>query len=137
MLTSINHIGIAVKDLEASKSRYSSLFGIETFHEETVETQKVRIASFDLNGVLIELTAATSEDSPIAQFINKRGEGIHHIAFTSDGISSDLNNARENGIKLINESPVPGAHDMQIAFLHPSSTGGVLMEFCQPQHILK
>jgi len=133
MLTSINHIGIAVKDLESSKERYSTLFGIDSFHEETVETQKVRIASFSLNGVLIELTAATSEDLPIAQFINKRGEGIHHIAFTSDAISSDLNNAREHGIKLINESPVPGAHEMQIAFLHPSSTGGVLMEFCQPQ----
>lgn len=133
MLTSINHIGIAVKDLEASKARYSSLFGIDQFHEETVETQKVHIASFSLNGILIELTAAMSDDSPIAQFINKRGEGIHHIAFTSDAISDDLSKAKENGIKLINEFPVPGAHDMHIAFLHPSSTGGVLMEFCQPQ----
>lgn len=133
MLTSINHIGIAVKDLEASKARYSSLFGIDQFHEETVESQKVHIASFSLNGILIELTAAMSDDSPIAQFINKRGEGIHHIAFTSDAISDDLSKAKENGIKLINELPVPGAHDMHIAFLHPGSTGGVLMEFCQPQ----
>lgn len=133
MLTSINHIGIAVKDLDASKERYSTLFGIKNFHEETVETQKVRIASFSLNGILIELTAALSDDSPIAQFINKRGEGIHHIAFTSDAITEDLSHAQEYGIRLINESPVPGAHDMQIAFLHPSSTGGVLMEFCQPQ----
>jgi len=133
MLTSINHIGIAVKDLEASKARYSLLFGVEKFHEETVETQKVQIASFSLNGILIELTAAISEDSPIANFINKRGEGIHHIAFTSDSISDDLSKAKENGIKLINEYPVPGAHDMHIAFLHPGSTGGVLMEFCQPQ----
>lgn len=133
MLQGINHIGIAVKDLEQSKQRYAQLFNIEQFHEETVEMQKVRIASFSLNGVLIELTAATSDDSPIAQFIAKRGEGIHHIAFTSDSIQEDLSKAKDNGIRLINENPVPGAHDMQIAFLHPTSMGGVLMEFCQPQ----
>jgi methylmalonyl-CoA/ethylmalonyl-CoA epimerase len=133
MLQGINHIGIAVKDLEVSKERYSQLFRVEKFHEETVEMQKVRIASFSLNGVLIELTAATSDDSPIAQFIAKRGEGIHHIAFTTDSIHDDLSHAEEHGIRLINQSPVPGAHDMQIAFLHPSSTGGVLMEFCQPK----
>jgi methylmalonyl-CoA epimerase len=135
MLNGINHIGIAVKDLEASKERYAQLFRIEHFHEETVEMQKVRIASFSLNGVLIELTAAISEDSPIAQFIAKRGEGIHHIAFTSDAIKDDLAHAKEHGIRLINEHPLPGAHDMNIAFLHPSSTGGVLMEFCQPNTI--
>ena len=134
MLQGINHIGIAVKDLEVSKQRYAQLFRIEQFHEETIEMQKVRIASFSLNGVLIELTAAISDDSPIAQFIAKRGEGIHHIAFTSNAIEDDLSHAEEQGIRLINQSPVPGAHDMQIAFLHPSSTGGVLMEFCQPNN---
>lgn len=131
MLQGINHIGIAVRDLEVSKRLYANMFDIIAFHEETVEMQKVRIASFSLNGVLIELTAATSEDSPIAQFIEKRGEGIHHIAFTSDAIHDDLAKAQHNGIRLINETPVPGAHDMHIAFLHPRSTGGVLMEFCQ------
>jgi methylmalonyl-CoA/ethylmalonyl-CoA epimerase len=134
MLQGINHIGIAVKDLEVSKQRYAQLFRIEQFHEETIEMQKVRIASFSLNGVLIELTAAISDDSPIAQFIAKRGEGIHHIAFTSNAIEDDLSHAEEQGIRLINQIPVPGAHDMQIAFLHPSSTGGVLMEFCQPNN---
>jgi methylmalonyl-CoA epimerase len=134
MLQGINHIGIAVKDLEVSKLRYAQLFRVEQFHEETIEMQKVRIASFSLNGVLIELTAAISDDSPIAQFIAKRGEGIHHIAFTSNAIEDDLSRAEEQGIRLINQIPVPGAHDMQIAFLHPSSTGGVLMEFCQPNH---
>jgi methylmalonyl-CoA/ethylmalonyl-CoA epimerase len=134
MLQGINHIGIAVKDLEVSKQRYAQLFSIEQFHEETIEMQKVRIASFSLNGVLIELTAAISDDSPIAQFIAKRGEGIHHIAFTSNAIEDDLLRAEEQGIRLINQIPVPGAHDMQIAFLHPSSTGGVLMEFCQPNN---
>ena len=134
MLQGINHIGIAVKDLEVSKQCYAQLFRVEQFHEETIEMQKVRIASFSLNGVLIELTAAISDDSPIAQFIAKRGEGIHHIAFTSNAIEDDLSHAEEHGIRLINQIPVPGAHDMQIAFLHPSSTGGVLMEFCQPNH---
>jgi len=134
MLQGINHIGIAVKDLEVSKQRYAQLFRIEQFHEETIEMQKVRIASFSLNGVLIELTAAISDDSPIAQFIAKRGEGIHHIAFTSNAIEDDLSHAEKHGIRLINQIPVPGAHDMQIAFLHPSSTGGVLMEFCQPNN---
>ena len=134
MLQGINHIGIAVKDLEVSKERYAQLFRVEQSHEETIEMQKVRIASFSLNGVLIELTAAISDDSPIAQFIAKRGEGIHHIAFTSNAIEDDLSHAEEQGIRLINQIPVPGAHDMQIAFLHPSSTGGVLMEFCQPNN---
>jgi methylmalonyl-CoA/ethylmalonyl-CoA epimerase len=134
MLQGINHIGIAVKDLEVSKQRYAQLFRVEQFHEEIIETQKVRIASFSLNGVLIELTAAISDDSPIAQFIAKRGEGIHHIAFTSNAIEDDLSHAEQQGIRLINHIPVPGAHDMQIAFLHPSSTGGVLMEFCQPNN---
>jgi len=135
MLQGINHIGIAVKDLEASKNLYASMFNVIEFHEEIVAMQKVRIASFSLNGILIELTAATSDDSPIAQFIAKRGEGIHHIAFTSDAIEHDLSHAKQHGIRLINETPVPGAHDMHIAFLHPSSTGGVLMEFCQSNNI--
>lgn len=133
MLQGINHIGIAVKDLDESKQRYACLFNITEFHEEIVETQQVQIASFSLNGVLIELTAALSDESPIAKFIEKRGEGIHHIAFTSNAIEQDLKKASDNGMRLIHEIPVPGAHDMQIAFLHPSSTGGVLMEFCQPQ----
>ena len=136
MINSINHIGIAVKDLEESKKRYAALFGISTFHEEIVESQKVKIASFNLNGILLELTAPTSDDSPIANFIAKKGEGIHHIAFTSSAIHDDLKNAKDQGIHLINNEPVPGAHEMMIAFLHPKSTGGVLMEFCQPANTL-
>ena len=131
MLTSINHIGIAVTDLEKSKNLYKSLFNISSFHEEIVESQKVSIASFSLNGILIELTAPISEDSPIAQFIKKKGEGIHHIAFTSNTIQDDLEKAESNGIQLIQKTPIQGAHEMMIAFLHPKSTGGVLMEFCQ------
>lgn len=133
MVTSINHIGIAVKSVEDSMKLYSTIFGIENFHREVVEEQKVDVASFNLNGVLIELTAPTSEDSPIAKFIEKRGEGIHHVAFTSTDVNSDLMRLSGNGISLINETARPGAHDMLIGFLHPKSTGGVLMELCQPQ----
>jgi methylmalonyl-CoA/ethylmalonyl-CoA epimerase len=132
MLTAINHIGIAVRDLEQSKHLYSTLFGVQAFHEETVESQKVKVASFALNGVLIELTAPLDAESPIARFLEKKGEGIHHIAFTSTEIQQDLNHFAEAGIQLINPTAQPGAHDMQIAFMHPRSTGGVLMEICQP-----
>lgn len=131
MIKSINHIGIAVKDLKESMKMYSSIFEVEDFHIESVEEQKVNVASFKVGDVLIELTEAMDETSPIYKFIEKRGEGIHHIAFESDGVQSDLDRLKSQNINLINESPRDGAHDMLIAFLHPKSTGGVLMELCQ------
>lgn len=131
MIKSINHIGIAVKDLKKSMKMYSSIFQVEDFHIESVEEQKVNVASFKVGDVLIELTEAMDETSPIHKFIEKRGEGIHHIAFESDGVQSDLDRLKSQNINLINESPRDGAHDMLIAFLHPKSTGGVLMELCQ------
>lgn len=131
MIKSINHIGIAVKDLKKSMEMYSSIFQVEDFHIESVEEQKVNVASFKVGNVLIELTEAMDETSPIHKFIEKRGEGIHHIAFESDGVQSDLDRLKSKNINLINESPRDGAHDMLIAFLHPKSTGGVLMELCQ------
>ena len=131
MLKSINHIGIAVKDLEVSKELFKKIFNIEAFHQETVAEQKVRVASFQIGDVLIELTAPTDESSPIAKFIEKKGEGIHHIAFESDDVNSELVKLKNDGISLINEEAKPGAHEMLIAFLHPKSTNGVLMEICQ------
>jgi methylmalonyl-CoA/ethylmalonyl-CoA epimerase len=133
MLKSINHIGIAVKDIEKSKELFKKIFGVEHFHTERVETQKVEVASFAVGGVLIELTAPTDESSPIAKFIEKKGEGIHHIAFESDNVYNELERMKENEIQLINETAISGAHDMLIAFLHPKSTNGVLMEICQPE----
>lgn len=133
MLKSINHIGIAVKNLEVSIETFSKLFEVKDFHRETVAEQKVKVASFNLNGVLIELTEPTDENSPIAKFIEKKGEGFHHIAFESDGIESDIARLMGDGIKLINEEPLDGAHDMKIAFMHPKSTNSVLMEICQPK----
>lgn len=131
MLKSINHIGIAVKDLDSSISIFRNIFGFGDIHRETVEEQKVNVASFKVGTVLIELTSPTDESSPIAKFIEKKGEGIHHIAFESDDVNSELGRLKSSGIQLINETAKPGAHDMLIAFLHPKSTNSVLMEICQ------
>jgi methylmalonyl-CoA/ethylmalonyl-CoA epimerase len=131
MLKGINHIGIAVKDLDESLGVFKKIFQAEDVHTETVEAQKVRVASFKVGDVLIELTAPTDPESPIAKFIEKKGQGIHHIAFETDNINSELERLSTNGISLINEKPAEGAHDMLIAFLHPKSTNSVLMEICQ------
>ncbi len=130
MISAVDHIGIAVKDLEASMGLYRTIFGVTEFHREQVVDQGVDIASFSLNGVRIELTAPLNDESPIAGFIAKRGEGIHHIAFRTDAINDDLQRLAANDVRLINTAPQLGAHDMLIAFLHPKSTGGVLMELC-------
>lgn len=134
MITQIDHIGIAVRDIEASMQMYRTIFGVESFHREQVPTQGVDVASFELNGVRIELTAALSDSSPIAGFIAKRGEGIHHVAFRTNAIQDDLDRLGAEGIRLVHTEPQLGAHDMLIAFMHPSSTGGVLMELCTPKH---
>ena len=133
MIKSINHIGIAVKDLEVSLDTFKKLFQIENVHTETVIEQKVKVASFKVGEVLLELTQATDESSPIAKFIEKKGEGIHHIAFESDDVNSELNRLKELNFTMINEFAVAGAHEMQIAFLHPKSTNSVLTELCQPK----
>jgi methylmalonyl-CoA/ethylmalonyl-CoA epimerase len=130
MIQAVDHIGIAVRDLEASIALYRSIFQLSDIHREQVEAQGVDIASFELSGVRIELTAPLHADSPIAKFLEKRGEGIHHVAFRTNTIGADLQRLAENNVRLINTEPQLGAHDMLIAFLHPSSTGGVLMELC-------
>lgn len=133
MIQNINHIGIAVKDLDASIALFSKIFNTDKFHKEIVEDQMVAIASFKVGEVILELTAPTNEESTIHKFIEKRGEGIHHIAFASDSIEDDLARLKSENVNLINETPRDGAHDMLIAFLHPKSTNGVLMELCQPK----
>jgi methylmalonyl-CoA/ethylmalonyl-CoA epimerase len=133
MLGSINHIGIAVKDLDKSIEVFRKIFNFDSIHKEVVAEQKVSVGSFKVGDVLIELTAPTDESSPIAKFIEKKGEGIHHIAFQSDNVNNELKRLSDEGITLINESAQSGAHDMLIAFLHPKSTNSVLMEICQPR----
>ncbi len=131
MIKQLNHIGIAVKNLDESIAVFQKLFANENIHRETVTEQKVEVASFKVGNIIIELTSPITQDSPIAGFLEKRGEGIHHLAFESDDVQSDLNRLSQNSVKLINDTPQPGAHDMLIAFLHPKSTNGVLIEICQ------
>ena len=127
----LSHIGIAVQSLQDAVAKYSALFGNDQPHRERVEEQKVEIASFPLGDVVVELTAATDDASPIARFIAKRGEGIHHIAIEVENIEEELERLKSAGVRLINETPTEGAHDMLIAFVHPSSFNGVLVELCQ------
>ncbi|MCX7879086.1 MAG: methylmalonyl-CoA epimerase [Ignavibacteria bacterium] len=131
MFKGISHIGIAVKNLDASLELFKKIFELDKVHFEEVPEQKVRVASFVVGNVTIELTTPVSDDSPISRFLEKRGEGIHHIAFEVEGIENHLEICRNNGVSLINEHPVDGAHDMRIAFLHPKSTNGVLIELCE------
>jgi methylmalonyl-CoA/ethylmalonyl-CoA epimerase len=131
MITGISHIGIAVKDLNSAKETYRKLLNSEPSEEETVESQKVKVAKFKVGESTIELLEPTSTDSPIAKFIEKRGEGVHHIAYESDNIKKDLGRLNENGFDLINKEPIAGSDNMQIAFVKPKSAGGVLTEICQ------
>lgn len=131
MIKGIIHIGIAVSNLEESLKIFKKIFNFENFNVEVVETQKVKIASFQVGNVLIELTEPTAEDSPIKKFIQNKGEGIHHIAFEVDDLNNELNRLNENNVILVNQNPLEGAHNMLISFIHPKSTNGVLIELCQ------
>ena len=131
MITKISHIGIAVKNLQTAKEIYKKLFQTEPSEDEIVEQQKVKVSKFKIGESIIELLEPTKPDSPIAKFIEKRGEGIHHIAYESDNITEDLKNLEANGFELINKEPVIGSDNMLIAFIKPKSAGGVLTEICQ------
>ncbi len=130
MITKIDHIGIAVKDLESAIELYKKL-GFEVKGIEEVEEQKVRVAMLPVGESKIELIEATSDDSPVAKFIENKGEGIHHIAVNVENIEKALDNAKKNGLRLIDESPKIGAGGKKIAFVHPKSTKGVLLEFVE------
>jgi methylmalonyl-CoA/ethylmalonyl-CoA epimerase len=133
MITKIDHLGIAVKSLDATITYYEDVLGLKCEGKEEVESQKVKTAFFAAGDVHIELLEPTSDESPIAKFLEKNGEGIHHIAFATDDITGQLANAKEKGARLIHEVPFTGAGDKLVAFLHPKSTFGVLTEFCQDQ----
>lgn len=133
MVKKISHIGIAVKNLEEAIKFYEKL-GLQLEAIEEVPSQKVRVAFLPVGEVRIELLEATAEDSPIAKFIEKKGEGVQHIAFQVDDLPAKLAEAEEKEITLIDKAPRPGAHGADIAFLHPKSTNGVLVEFCQEKH---
>jgi methylmalonyl-CoA/ethylmalonyl-CoA epimerase len=127
----IDHIGIAVKNLEQSVKFYTELLGLELQGYDEVESEQVRVAFLRIGETRLELLEATSEESPIAQFIVKKGEGIHHIAVKVDNIEERLSYLEENDIRLIHQTPKEGAHGSLVAFLHPKSTQGVLLELCQ------
>ena len=125
----LDHIGIAVRSLASAKI-YEDL-GLSIEHVETVETQRVKTAFLSVGDANLELLEPTSADSPIAKFIEKRGEGIHHICLRVDDIEAHLERLKAAGYRLINDAPVPGAHGCRVAFLHPSAGNGVLIELSQ------
>ena len=129
-ITHIEHIGIAVKSIEEAKAYYEDVLGFECYAVEEVVDQKVKTAFFMVGQTKIELLEATSDESPVAKFIEKRGEGIHHIAFASKDVGAALKEAEEKGIRLIDKAPRKGAEGLNIGFLHPKSTLGVLTEIC-------
>jgi methylmalonyl-CoA/ethylmalonyl-CoA epimerase len=131
MLKKIEHIGIAVKDLENSNSLFKKLFGSEHYKIEKVESEGVSTSFFMLGETKIELVAATTTESPIAKFIDKKGEGIHHIAYAVDDIVVEMERLKKEGFEFINQQPKDGADNKIICFLHPKSTNGVLVELCQ------
>lgn len=132
MIDKIDHIGIAVKSIEASLPLYRDVLGLKKVRVADVPEQKVRVAMVRVGEVKIELLEALGPDSPIQKFIEKRGEGIHHIALITDDIRGDLRKIRGAGIQLVNEQPTARGKEYEVAFLHPSSTGRVLLELCQP-----
>ncbi|MBA4251134.1 MAG: methylmalonyl-CoA epimerase [Chlorobiaceae bacterium] len=130
-LNNIEHIGIAVKNLESAIKYYEEVLGLKCYAIEEVADQKVKTAFFKVGETKIELLESTSPDGPIGKFIEKKGEGVHHIAFAVDDIGNSLKEVEEKGVQLIDKLPRKGAEGLNIAFLHPKSTFGVLTEFCE------
>jgi len=126
----VSHIGVAVKDLEKAKGVFEAL-DLKVEGEEVVGEQKVKVAFVPVGDTRIELLEPTAPDSPVARFIEKKGEGVHHIALGVEGLESMLEAMKAKGIRLVDERPRKGAHNALIAFLHPKSTGGLLIELCQ------
>ena len=130
-LTHIEHIGIAVKNLDESIKFYEDVLGLKCYAVEEVADQKVKTAFFQIGQTKIELLESTDTDGPIGKFIEKKGEGIHHIAFAAKALYKSLEELKTKGIKLIDEKPRQGAEGLNIAFLHPHATFGVLTELCE------
>ncbi len=132
MISKIDHIGIAVRSIAEAGRFYEEVLGLACEKIEEVASQKVRTAFYAVGDIHVELLEPTVADSPVARFLEKNGEGVHHIAYRTDDINVQLESAREAGVALIHEKPVTGAGGMLVAFLHPKSTNGVLTEFCAP-----
>lgn len=131
MLNKIEHIGIAVKDLELAIALYEKLLGVKCYKIEAVESEGVRTAFFLKDASKIELVASEKPDSAIAKYIEKKGEGMHHIAYDVDDIEAEMQRLLNEGFTLISDAPKKGADNKLVCFLHPKSSGGVLVELCQ------
>ncbi len=132
--THIEHIGIAVKNLEESIKYYEGVLGLKCYNIEEVKDQKVKTAFLMVGQTKIELLESTDPEGPIGKFIEKKGEGIHHLAFAVDNIEGCLETAEEKGIRLVDKTPRKGAEGLDIAFLHPKSTFSVLTELCEDKN---
>lgn len=130
MLTRIDHLGIAVHSLAEARKFYEEVLGLQCEKVEEIAAQQLRAAFFRIGNIHLELLEPTTPDSPIAKFLETKGEGFHHIAYKSNNIHDQLDRAREAGCKLIHEEPITGAGNKLVAFLHPKSSHGVLTEFC-------
>jgi methylmalonyl-CoA/ethylmalonyl-CoA epimerase len=130
-MKNIEHIGIAVKDMEAAEKLFSSLFNSQPYKRETIPSEFVETSFFKINQTKIELLEATSPDSAIARFIEKKGEGFHHIAFEVEDILAEMERLKAEGFVLLNEVPKNGADNKLVCFLHPKGTNGTLIELCQ------
>lgn len=127
----IDHIGIAVKDLETAIETYEKLLNTSCYKKEVVESQKVETAFLQTGESKVELLGATDPESVINKFIEKKGEGMHHVAFEVEDIHAEIERLKSDGFTLLSEKPKPGADQKQIVFLHPKSSNGVLVELCQ------
>lgn len=132
MLRAVDHVGIAVSDLEGAIAMYEDTLGMPLSHRETVESQGVEAALLDVGEGHIELLRPLGPDTPVGKFVGKRGEGLHHVAYRVDDIDRALGTLRERGVKLIDEEPREGIRGSRVAFLHPGSTGRVLTEIVEP-----
>ena len=131
MLTNVEHIGIAVRDIAASNTLFAKLLNVPPYKAETVEAEGVATSFFRINQTKIELLEATTPDSPIAKFLEKKGEGIHHLAFEVSDIAAEMERLKAEGFTLLSETPKRGADNKLVCFLHPKGTNGVLIELCQ------
>jgi len=131
MIEKIDHIGIAVRSIEKASELFSNLLGLKVTGEERVEGQKVKVAFLPIGDSELELLESTEPEGPIARFIEKKGEGIQHIAFRVDNIEKTLEKLKKEGVRLIDEKPRYGAGGAKIAFLHPKGTNGILVELCE------
>ena len=130
MLINVEHIGIAVKNIDSANDLYARLLGVESYKQEKVESENVTTSFFKINQTKIELLQALSETSAIARFIEKKGEGMHHIAFETDDLHAEIIRLTGEGFEVLNGFPKPGADNKMVAFLHPKGTSGVLIELC-------